>query len=93
MRKGDNMVEEKIGNCTLNKLIAMLENGWKIKKMVYRAFRDGLPCWTVEYTHPIVYLATQWFQLQKNDLPKWIGHRDNYSGFNEIVFERPSKSQ
>ena len=82
-----------IGNCTLNKLIAMLENGWRIKRMIYRGFRDGEPCWTVEEENAIVCLATRWFEFRRNDFPRCFGDKDCEGGFNEIIFERPDKTQ
>lgn len=83
------LVEEKIGNCTLNKLIAMLENGWKIKSMLYRGFKDTMPCWTTDSQNPIVCLATVWFRFHKNAMPLYIGDKDYRSGFNEVIFEKP----
>lgn len=84
--------ERKIGNCSLDKLISMLLQGWRIKRFIYRGIRY-MPCWITRGTNPIVFLATDWYVYLPNEPPKWIGGASHESGFNTITFERDVENE
>lgn len=83
---------DEVGNATLNFIIAMLNNGWKIKRFIYRGFTHNPsysePCWITCATRPTIALETSWFEYIPNEVPKWLGHKNAHTGFNHVWFER-----
>ena len=80
----------EVGNCTLQRLILMLEQGWKIKSLKYRGLIGqnwGEPCWTTPHISPLICQATDWYEFSRDsDVPKRL-HVD-LGGFNRVIFER-----
>jgi len=85
-------MEEEIGNCSLETLIRMLHNGWKVKEIKYKGFNFaggyGNPCWIVPFYYPEGLLYTHWFRWtpdHNDDMAEMIPIEH---GFNTIIFER-----
>ena len=75
-------------------LFGMLEQGWKIKKFIYRGIKTsrfsdpsyGMPLWVTLSGQNREFLKyTAWFEMTEEDLPRWIGGPFVNTGFNHVI--------